>query len=248
MRRALQLSSAGLPQLYVVTLADTPAWQLLHWYGFCDINSTWRQEYTWTNAVVHMPSTDPPTALQWAKRRGPGLHHGLLHSLFRKRQIKLFLPSTSQIRTIRENSPLPEGSQLLIPKQVSTTQHAVQPSTQKPDLTTPAALALSNQLRHSVLYQDDELLVINKPQDLAVQGGHKIKLSLDSIMQSALSPYNDDALRLVHRLDKDASGCLVIARTADSAAWLSQAFAQHSNAALYPASLHTVLCRCHSAA
>lgn len=45
--------------------------------------------------------------------------------------------------------------------------------------------------------------------------------------------------RLVHRLDKDASGCLVIARTSDSAAWLSQAFAQHSNAALHPALVHT---------
>ena len=40
--------------------------------------------------------------------------------------------------------------------------------------------------------------------------------------------------RLVHRLDRDASGCLVIARTADSAAWLSQAFAQHASAALNP--------------
>ena len=45
--------------------------------------------------------------------------------------------------------------------------------------------------------------------------------------------------RLVHRLDKDASGCLVIARTVDSAAWLSQAFAQHSSAALNPAVAHT---------
>ncbi|KAL3151022.1 hypothetical protein ABBQ38_012893 [Trebouxia sp. C0009 RCD-2024] len=193
MRRAL--ASAGLPQLHVVTVADTSAWQLLHSYGFCDIDSTWRQEYTWTNAVVHMPSSDPPTALQWAKRRGPVLHHGLLHSLFRKRQIKLFLPSTCKIRTVRETSPLPEGSQLLIPQQVSTTQQTAQPSVHKPDLTTPAALALSDQLRRSVLYQDDELLVINKPQDLAVQGGHKIKLSLDSIMQSALSPDNKDTLR-----------------------------------------------------
>lgn len=165
-----------------------------------------------------MPSSGPPTglltnclfkfaaksgvkkglrvaALQWAKRRGAGLHHGMLHSLFRKRQIKLFLPATSKIKTISEHFPLPEGSHLLIPHQALATQQSVQPSTQQPDVTTPAALLLADQLRRSVLYQNDELLVINKPQALAVQGGHKIKLSLDSIMHSALSPDNSNALR-----------------------------------------------------
>ena len=47
------------------------------------------------------------------------------------------------------------------------------------------------------------------------------------------------ACRLVHRLDKDASGCLVIARTADSAAWLSLAFAQHAKSVADAASIHT---------
>lgn len=185
MQTLIQRGAKNIPGQMLLSICP----QLIH-LQVCSLGSM-----EWFAAKPALTCCSHTAALQWAKRRGPGLHHGLLHSLFRKRQIKLFLPSTSQIRTIRENSPLPEGSQLLIPKQVSTTQHAVQPSTQKPDLTTPAALALSNQLRHSVLYQDDELLVINKPQDLAVQGGHKIKLSLDSIMQSALSPYNDDALR-----------------------------------------------------
>ena len=50
---------------------------------------------------------------------------------------------------------------------------------------------------------------------------------------------SNDACRLVHRLDKDASGCLVIARTADSAAWLSLAFAQHAKSAADADSVHT---------
>lgn len=45
--------------------------------------------------------------------------------------------------------------------------------------------------------------------------------------------------RLVHRLDKDATGCLVIARTADAAAWLSLAFAQHAKSATDADSVYT---------
>lgn len=56
----------------------------------------------------------------------------------------------------------------------------------QPDLTTDAALALAEHLRQSILYKDHELLVINKPAGLAVQGGPGIKLSLDKIMTSAL--------------------------------------------------------------
>lgn len=186
-----------------------------------DIKSTWGEGYTWTDAVVPLPTVGPPTgllhsscsvrvyqpamlfltqpshgtALQWAKRRGPKLHHGLLHSLFRKGKIKLFLPSDSKIKTISAHFPLPEGSKLLIPHQALLTQQPSQPSVNKPDLTTSAALALCEKLRHSVLYRDEELLIINKPQGLAMQGGHKIKLSLDTIMDSALASDSNDTLR-----------------------------------------------------
>ena len=46
-----------------------------------------------------------------------------------------------------------------------------------------------------MLYKDNELLVINKPAGLAVQGGPGIKLSLDNIMGSALTPGSDQQLR-----------------------------------------------------
>lgn len=146
-------------------------------------------------AMLFLTQSSHGTALQWAKRRGPRLHHGLLHSLFRKGSIKLFLPADSKIKTIPAHFPLPEGSQLLIPRQALPTQQTSQSSSNKPDLTTSAALALCKKLRRSVLYRDEELLVINKPQDLAVQGGHKIKLSLDHVMQSSLASDSNDTLR-----------------------------------------------------
>ena len=146
-------------------------------------------------ALLILTQPSHGTALQWAKRRGPRLHHGLLHSLFRKGKIKLFLPSDSKIKTITAHFPLPEGSQLLIPRQALLAQQTSQPSANKPDLTTSAALALCEKLRRSVLYKDEELLVINKPQELAVQGGQNIKLSLDTIMDTALASDRNDTLR-----------------------------------------------------
>ena len=127
-------------------------------------------------------------ALQWARRRGPGLNHAQLHSLFRKRQIKLFLPATAQVKSISERAQLPEGSQLLFPRQATAGQSASRRrSMSQPDLTTKAALALAEHLRQRVLHKDDELLIINKPAGLAVQGGLGVKMSLDKIMGSALS-------------------------------------------------------------
>ncbi|KAL0040393.1 hypothetical protein WJX77_005953 [Trebouxia sp. C0004] len=231
------------PSRLVPTCTAAP-WQLISQAQLSDevprISDIWRNDYQWSLPVTFLAETQPPTALQWARRRGPGLNHAQLHSLFRKRQIKLFLPATAQVKSISERAQLPEGSQLLFPTQATAGQPASRStSLSQPDLTTKAALALAELLRQSVLHKDDELLVINKPAGLAVQGGPGVKLSLDKIMGSALSFGSLEQPRLVHRLDRDASGCLVIARTADSAAWLSQAFAQHAIAASSPDAVYT---------
>ena len=117
-------------------------------------------------------------ARQWAKRRGPALNHAHLHSLFRKHKIKLFVPATAQIKSISENSELPEGSQLLIPKDaVLPDVHRQENQTRSlPDLSTAQAIELADRLKQSVLHQDDDLLVINKPAGLLLklfQTGHK---------------------------------------------------------------------------
>lgn len=68
---------------------------------------------------------------------------------------------------------------------------------------------LEKTLRDCVIYEDDGLLVVNKPTGLAVHGGSGLKLGLIE----ALRQVRDDArLELVHRLDRDTSGCLLIAK------------------------------------
>ncbi len=65
-------------------------------------------------------------------------------------------------------------------------------------------------LNESILYEDKRLLVLNKPSGLAVHGGSGLKFGVIEAVRS-MRP-NEQQLELVHRLDRDTSGCLLIAR------------------------------------
>ncbi len=84
----------------------------------------------------------------------------------------------------------------------------------------------------NIIYRDADLIAINKPAGLAVQGGSKIKTSIDDIMPKMLE--QDDTWRsgkpihkLVHRLDKETSGVLLIALNNKTARELAHAFKHH---------------------
>ncbi len=74
-----------------------------------------------------------------------------------------------------------------------------------------------------VIYQDDALIVVNKPHGLPVQGGPGIVRHLDGMMEGFRLGAGDKP-RLVHRIDKDTSGLLLLARTPGVAAKLAAAF------------------------
>ncbi|MDR0623748.1 MAG: RluA family pseudouridine synthase [Treponema sp.] len=76
--------------------------------------------------------------------------------------------------------------------------------------------------RVTVLFENDEILILNKPAGLAVQGGEGIGASLDSILTEAYSPRP----LLVHRLDRDTSGVILTAKTPGAAARYSRLFAE----------------------
>jgi 23S rRNA pseudouridine955/2504/2580 synthase len=69
--------------------------------------------------------------------------------------------------------------------------------------------ALLEQLRHAIIVEDKRLLVIDKPSGLAVHGGSGLSFGVIEALR-ALRP--QESLELVHRLDRDTSGCLLIAR------------------------------------
>lgn len=76
-----------------------------------------------------------------------------------------------------------------------------------------------------VIYQDDHVIAINKPAGLAVQGGSKLTDHLDGRL-AALQFDKPEPPKLVHRLDKDTSGIVLLGRSAAAASKLTKAFAQ----------------------
>ena len=78
-------------------------------------------------------------------------------------------------------------------------------------------------LRDAVIHRDDHAIVLNKPPGLAVQGGSGTTRHVDGLLDG-LRFGSDERPRLVHRLDKDTSGLLLIARTPAAATFFTRAF------------------------
>jgi 23S rRNA pseudouridine955/2504/2580 synthase len=78
-----------------------------------------------------------------------------------------------------------------------------------------------------ILYQDDTCFVVNKPAGLAVQGGAGVGTSLDVLLKNGFGGTGSGDALLVHRLDKETSGVLLVARGRENAAWYSRQIAGH---------------------
>lgn len=73
-----------------------------------------------------------------------------------------------------------------------------------------------------IIYKDADVIAVNKPSGLAVHGGSGISAGLIELLRAA-NPA-EKSLELVHRLDRDTSGCLLIARKRSSLRYLHEAF------------------------
>lgn len=87
-------------------------------------------------------------------------------------------------------------------------------------------------LKDLILYEDDDLYVFNKPHGLAVQGGSGTTRHLDGLLKSLPNKLGEPP-RLVHRLDRDTSGCLVVAKTAAAATHFGKVFMSRSARKIY---------------
>jgi 23S rRNA pseudouridine955/2504/2580 synthase len=87
-------------------------------------------------------------------------------------------------------------------------------------------------LRSMTLYEDDDVLVLNKPMGLAVQGGSGTVKHVDGMLE-VLRDRDGQRPRLVHRLDKDTGGCLLVAKTRFAASALAKTFRTRSAKKIY---------------
>jgi len=87
-------------------------------------------------------------------------------------------------------------------------------------------------LKAMILYEDDDVMVLNKPAGLAVQGGSGTTRHVDQMLE-VMRDAKGQRPRLVHRLDKETSGCLLIAKTRFAASTLTGAFRSRSARKIY---------------
>ena len=87
-------------------------------------------------------------------------------------------------------------------------------------------------VRSLVIHEDPAAIVVNKPPGLATQGGTKTSRHLDRLLDGLAAP-GEPRPKLVHRLDKDTSGVLLLARTPRAAAFFSKAFSGRTARKIY---------------
>ncbi|MBS0235992.1 MAG: RluA family pseudouridine synthase [Proteobacteria bacterium] len=109
----------------------------------------------------------------------------------------------------------------------------------KAELTDNKLEQLAKDLEDAILYMDEDLIVLNKPAGLATQGGNKIVASVDSISK-AWTFGKQWRPKIVHRLDKDTTGVLLLARTPQVAAMLAEGFRNKTTQKIYLAVLNGV--------
>src|SRR5215470_3104130 len=102
----------------------------------------------------------------------------------------------------------------------------------KPRDDAPAAQKDRAFLKSITLHEDDDVMVLNKPMGLAVQGGSGTTRHVDGML-GTLRSADGQRPRLVHRLDKDTAGCLLVAKTRFAAAALAKTFRSRSAQKIY---------------
>jgi len=156
---------------------------------------------------------------RWLRRYHPGLSQGVIQKLCR----------TGQIRV---DGKRVEASTRVVPGQVVRVPPIQPGTTGAATRSSPTDPRDARDLQERVLYRDDQVLVLDKPFGLAVQGGPGIARNLDGMLD-ALAFDAPERPKLVHRLDRDTTGVLVLARTQAAASFLAAAFRGREAIKLY---------------
>lgn len=156
---------------------------------------------------------------RWFRARFPHVGQGRIEKMCRKGELRLDggrVKASTRIEAgqILRVPPLPEPGE--------------RPAVARPSVSDADA----KMIRASVLYRDDHLIAINKPAGLPTQGGSKQTRHVDGLAE-ALRFGLEEKPRLVHRLDKDTSGVLLLARSRAAAGALTEAFRARETRKIY---------------
>lgn len=160
---------------------------------------------------------------RWFKLHYPGLGFGHLQKLLRSGQVRV---DGGRAKT---DTRLEEGQVIRVPPmQGDAARLKVAPLTANTIRDRHDADVLSQML----IYEDDKVFVFNKPAGLAVQGGSGVTRHVDQMLESWRNRRGEKP-RLVHRIDRDTTGILVVARTRTAAVALTKAFRERETKKVY---------------
>ena len=177
---------------------------------------------------VHVESDDNGARLdRWFRRHYPALTHGQLEKLLRTGQLRL------DGKRARAGDRISTGQIIRLPPQLETMHKAVDRLSTHSQRGSPQPSGRARKKAEElVIHRDSAVLVLNKPSGLATQGGSGIVEHVDGLLDH-LHFEKKQRPRLVHRLDRDTSGVLVVARTAPAAAALGEALRRRDAEKIY---------------
>jgi 23S rRNA pseudouridine955/2504/2580 synthase len=146
---------------------------------------------------------------RWLQNKFPSVPYALIQKALRTGDIRI--DGKKADGAARLNS----GAELRLPPAL---RYGDQPGTVR-----KLSSAEETQIRQMVLYEDDHIIALNKPSGLGTQGGTKTHQHIDRLLQ-AFATSEDDKPKLVHRLDKDTSGVLLVAKNRTMAERLGNMF------------------------
>ncbi len=158
---------------------------------------------------------------RWFKSHYPGLGFGHLQKLLRSGQIRI------DGGRVKADSRIDKGQVIRIPP-LGVDRNEKSGLTAK----TMRGREDGDVLSQMLLHEDDKLFVFNKPAGLAVQGGSGLTRHVDDMLEAWRNKKGEKP-RLVHRLDRDTSGVLVVARTRLAAMKLAKAFRERTTKKFY---------------
>lgn len=157
---------------------------------------------------------------RWLRRVFPQLTQGRIEKMCRKGELRL------DGGRVKPATRLVTGAKLRVPPVPTGEAPQIYKAAQK------VSSADTKMMQDAVLYMDDHIIIINKPAGLPSQGGSKQKRHVDGLSEALRFGYEDKP-RLVHRLDKDTSGVLILARTRSIAGALTDAFRHRETRKIY---------------
>jgi len=160
---------------------------------------------------------------RWFRLHFPEVGYSYLQKLLRSGQIRV------DSKRVQANARLDAGAQVRVPKIIRQPKPAG-----KTGLVAPLGVSKADRdfIERAILFEDDDVLVLNKPFGIAVQGGTGTKRHIDGMLAGMADRFGDRP-RLVHRLDRDTTGVLLVAKTRDAAAKLGRIFQTRSAAKTY---------------